>query len=636
MTTTTAPAPPAAPTARTPSLRRYGRMLGRYLQPQWRAAAALGLLLLGSIGLQLLVPQILRRFIDAASVAATDGRGIAAAMAAAPAWWAPGGLLGLALLFLIVALLTQLLGAGATYAGAAVGWTATNALRSDLARHCLGLDLGFHKTRTAGEMIERIDGDVTALSDFFAQFSVRVLGGLLLLVGILVVLWFENAWIGAALTLFTLLELAVLARTREVAVPATTLEREANAKLFGFVEERLAGIEDIRANGGGAHALHRFLVPIRTFFFHTRRAWMLRSVVWLSSYGLFVLGSLVTLGASIHLVTAGAITLGTGYMVFQYMVMLQAPIEQITQQMQQLQRAGASIGRVDDLLRTQSALAPGADRPLPDGPLEVRFDDVTFRYADAAPGTPPILDEVRLRLAPGRVLGLLGRTGSGKTTLTRLLFRFYDPDVGTVRIAGVPTVDVDLDVLRTRVGMVTQDVQLFQATVRENLTFFDRTIPDERLRAVLHQVGLGEWLAQLPDGLDTFVKAGGGNLSAGEAQLLAFARVFLKDPGLVILDEPSSRLDPATERHLERCVERLLRGRTAIIIAHRLETVERADEVLILEAGRVVEHGPRERLAADPGARYARLLAAARGRPAVDLRAGDGPEQVHPDLLELA
>ena len=629
MTTTTASASPTAPASRGPSLRRYGGMLGRYLRPQWRAASALALLLLGSIGLQLLVPQILRRFIDAASLSAVSGAGIDAAMLADPVWWAPGGLAGLALLFLAVALVTQLLGAGATYAGAAVGWTATNALRSDLARHCLGLDLGFHKTRSAGEMIERIDGDVTALSDFFAQFSVRVLGGMLLLVGILTVLWFENVWIGAALTVFTLLELAVLARTRAIAVPATTLEREANAKLFGFIEERLAGIEDVRANGGGPHALQRFLVPVRTFFFDTRRAWMLRSVVWLSSYGLFVLGSLVTLGASIQLVTIGAITLGTGYMVFQYMVMLQAPIEQITQQMQHLQRAGASIGRVDELMRTESALPVGAGRSLPGGPLEVRFEGVRFRYADAAPGTPPILDGIDLRLAPGRVLGLLGRTGSGKTTLTRLLFRFYDPNEGTVRLAGVPTTDVALDDLRARVGMVTQDVQLFQASVRENLSFFDRTVSDARLLAVLHEVGLDDWLAHLPDGLDTFVKAGGANLSAGEAQLLAFARVFLKDPGLVILDEPSSRLDPVTERHLERCVERLLRGRTAIIIAHRLETIERADEVMVLDAGRVAEHGPRERLAADPGSRYARLLAAGRGV--------DGErDRTHPDLLELA
>lgn len=628
MSTSTVHSTPAAP--RAPTLQRYGRMLGRYLRPQWRAAAVLALLLLGSIGLQLLVPQILRRFIDAASASAASGVGIAATMAADGVWWAPGGLPGLALLFLGVALATQLLGAGATYAGAAVGWTATNALRSDLTRHCLGLDLGFHKTRTAGEMIERIDGDVTALSDFFAQFSVRVLGGILLLVGILAVLWLENAWIGAVLTLFTLLQLVVLGRTREVAVPATALEREANAKVFGFIEERLAGIEDVRANGGGAHALHRFLTPLRSFFFDTRRAWMLRSVVWLSSYGLFVLGSLVTLGASIHLVTLGAITLGAGYMVFQYMVMLQAPIEQITQQMQQLQRAGASIGRVDELFRTESALPETPTRTLPAGALEVRLEGLRFGYADAAPGTPPILDGVDLRLGPGRVLGLLGRTGSGKTTLTRLLFRFYDPSEGVVRLGGVPTTDVSLGELRTRVGMVTQDVQLFQASVRENVTFFDDSVDDARVLAVLEEVGLAEWLASLPAGLDTRVKAGGGNLSAGEAQLLAFARVFLKDPGLVILDEPSSRLDPATERHLERCVDRLLRGRTAIIIAHRLETVERADEVMILDAGRVAEHGPRERLAADPTSRYAHLLAAGRG---IDDRGRRGP---HPDLLELA
>jgi ATP-binding cassette, subfamily B, bacterial len=603
-------APRATP---KPTTRRYGAMLARYLAPQWRAAALLAILLLGSIGLQLLVPQILRRFIDTASAAARGDAATAAAVAADPVWWASGGLAGLALLFLAVALVTQVLGAGATYAGAAVGWTATNFLRRDLARHCLALDLGFHKSRTAGEMIERIDGDVTALSDFFSQFAVRVIGGLLLLVGILVILSLENPAIGLGLTLFTLIEIAVLAKTREVAVPATQLEREANAKLFAFIEERLAGIEDVRANGGGAHALHRFLGPIRTFFFDTRRAWMLRSIVWLSTYGLFVLGSLVTLGMSIHLVSAGVITLGTGYMVFQYMIMLQAPIEQITQQMQQLQRAGASIGRVDELFGTRTRLAPGAERPLPDGPLDVRFSDVRFRYADAAEGAPPILDGISFRLAPGRVLGLVGRTGSGKTTLTRLLFRFYDPSAGTIALSGVPTVDASLGALRARVGMVTQDVQLFQASVRENLSFFDPTLGDARLLQVLDEVGLGDWVLGLPAGLDTPIKAGGANLSAGEAQLLAFARVFLKDPGLVILDEPSSRLDPVTERHLERCVDRLLHGRTAIIIAHRLETIDRADDVMVLERGRIVEHGERARLADDPASRYARLRSAGRG-----------------------
>ena len=197
--------------------------------------------------------------------------------------------------------------------------------------------------------------------------------------------------------------------------------------------------------------------------------------------------------------------------------------------------------------------------------------------------------DLSFALEPGQVLGLLGRTGSGKTTIARLLFRLYDPTRGTVapgrrRPARTPR----LRDLRRRVAMVTQDVQLFQASVRDNLTFFDRAIPDERiLRGDRASWSWATGSHALPPGLDTQLEAGGRGLSAGEAQLLAFARVFLRDPGLVILDEASSRLDPATEQLIERAIDRLLRGRTAIIIAHRLGTVQRADEIMILEDGRM-------------------------------------------------
>jgi ATP-binding cassette, subfamily B, bacterial len=595
----------ATPPTHPAPVRRYGALLGRYLAPQAGVAALLAVLLLAGIGLQLLVPQVLRRFIDTAT-----------AVAAGTVPEAGGTLLALAGVFLAVALGTQLLSGAATVLGAAVGWTATNLLRRDLVEHCLGLDMTFHAARTSGEMIERVDGDVTALSDFFAQFAVRVLGGLLLLGGILVVLWLENPWIGLALTVFTLAEVAVMIALRQVAVPATTREREAAAQVFGFVEERLTGIDDVRANGGGAHAMHRFIAVMRRFFHDTRRAWMARSVVWLTSYGLFVVGMLVTIGSSIHLVLAGTITLGTAYMVFQYLVMLQTPIEQITQQMQLLQRAGASVGRVDELLGQRSRLtvvAPDRARRLPSGPLEVRFEGVSFRYHDADPDAGPNLEAIDLTVPAGHHLGLLGRTGSGKTTLTRLLFRFYDPSAGRVLLGGVDARDVPLAELRRRVGMVTQEVQLFQASVRDNLTFFDADVPDARLIEVLHEVGLGSWFDALPQGLETPVRAGGANLSAGEAQLLALARVFLKDPGVVLLDEPSSRLDPVTERRLERALERLLHGRTAVIIAHRLETVERVDAVAVLADAHLVEHGRRKVLAADPTSRYARLRRAARG-----------------------
>jgi ATP-binding cassette subfamily B protein len=211
------------------------------------------------------------------------------------------------------------------------------------------------------------------------------------------------------------------------------------------------------------------------------------------------------------------------------------------------------------------------------------------------------------------VLGLLGRTGSGKTTFTRLLVRLYDPTTGAIRLGGRDLRDVPLAALPARVGVVTQDVQLFHAPVRDNVTLFDPSVPDERIAALLDELGLGPWLRALPEGLDTRLAPGGGDLSAGQAQLLAFARVFLKDPGLVILDEASARLDPATERLLERAIDRLLAGRTAVVIAHRPASVERVDRIAILEHGRLVEEGPRADLAADPSSRFGQLLQAGLG-----------------------
>src|SRR5690606_35375256 len=201
-----------------------------------------------------------------------------------------------------VAVVTQLLNAFATYVAAAVGWRATNHLREDLTRHTLDLDMGFHNSRTAGEMIERIDGDITSLSNFLSQFSVRVFGGLLLLVGILIALWVENALMGAALSGFVALELIVLTLTRRVGVPATRLEREASAREFGFIEERLQGLDYLRANGAGEYSMHRFEGVTRTVYHDTRRAWMLRSMVCMSSYVLFDVGLAITIGASIYLV----------------------------------------------------------------------------------------------------------------------------------------------------------------------------------------------------------------------------------------------------------------------------------------------------------------------------------------------
>jgi ATP-binding cassette, subfamily B, bacterial len=285
------------------------------------------------------------------------------------------------------------------------------------------------------------------------------------------------------------------------------------------------------------------------------------------------------------------------------MFMLLTPIEEIIEQMQALQKALAGLRRIGELFALRSKLPVGKNLALPPGALAVMFDQIAFAYQDKQ-----TLHDISFTLQPGQVLGLLGRTGSGKSTLTRLLFRFYDPNSGSIQLSGVNVRDIDLHELHRRVGFVTQEVQLVKGSLRDNLTLFDDTVPDERIFAVLHHLGLTAWMQTLTSGLDTEISSQGSSLSAGEAQLLAFARVFLKNPDLVVLDEPSSRLDPATERRLEQALDKLLLGRTVIIIAHRLETVQRADDIMILESGRSVEHDSRRTLLGQPHSRFYHLL----------------------------
>jgi len=402
-------------------------------------------------------------------------------------------------------------------------------------------------------------------------------------------------------TVFTGSALVILRRLMETSIPYFKESRQASAMLLGFLEERLAGTEDIRSSGSVPYVINRFYLRMRDILTKSRRAWLRGTMMWATTAGLLAIGNALAFGMGAYLLRRGIITLGIVYLFFHYTEMLRRPLEQITRQMQELQRASASISRVGDLLALESATTDGPST-MPAGPLSVQVDDVSFGYV----ADDPVLRGLSFDLAPGKILGLLGRTGSGKTTLGRLFVRFYDPTEGTIRLGGVDARDVPLADLRSRVGLVTQDVQLFHASVRDNLTFFDPAISDRRIFEVLDELGLAAWVRSLPMGLDTQI--GPRSLSAGEAQLLAFARVFFKDPGLVILDEASSRLDPATEQLVERAVGALLRGRTALIIAHRLGTVHRADEIMIIDDGRIIEHGDRVRLTADPASRFAALL----------------------------
>lgn len=576
----------------------YRQLLATYLKPQRGRVFWLSVTLLSGIGLQLINPQILRYFIDAA---VSGG--------------AQRVLVGAALGFMAIAILRQGLAMASTYWGEVVAWSATNALRLDLAEHCLNLDLAFHKAHTPGELIERVDGDVDALSRFFSQFVLQVIGNGLLVVGVLGVLWWEDWRAGLGLSLFALVALGILTRLQALAVGPWRTYRQISAEFYGFVAEHLGGLEDIRANGAVGYVMNRLYRILRRWLAAFHKARFTSTLLWGSTVGLFTLGNAIALALGAYLWNRNAITIGTVYLLFYYATLLQDPIERIREELEQFQQAAASFQRIQDLLSDQSQLRSEGQAVLPSGALSVEFKGVGFGYAEwrsggvgEREGGEYTLQNLTFHLPAGQTLGLIGRTGSGKSTLARLLLRLYDIQQGRIDLGGVDIAQVPLRALPQHIGMVTQEVQLFQTTVRNNLTFFDPHVPDDSILETLEALGLMPWLEALPQGLDTQLGADSGGLSAGQAQLLAFARVFLKDPGLVILDEASSRLDPMTEQLIERAVDRLLENRTGIIIAHRLKTVARADQILVLEAGRMVEYGDRATLLNNPRSRFAQLL----------------------------
>ncbi|WP_135551059.1 ABC transporter ATP-binding protein [Paenibacillus cymbidii] len=565
----------------------YTALLRRYLLEQRKRVLLLLLLLCAGIGLQLVNPQIIRYFIDRAQ-AGDDSRGLLIAAG----------------FFIGVSLLAQALAVCSSYLGETIGWTATNLLRGDVAVHALKLDMSFHKSHTTGAIIERVDGDINNLANFFSNFVVTLLSNLLLVVGILVLLFREGWMVGSVMLLFVVFALLSIRYVRRFAVPYWGRMRQMSSDFYGFLGEHLEGTEDTRANGASGFVMRRYFELLRRWLPLRIRAFLGWASMWITTIVVFAIGNAAAFAVTAYSWRHGMMSLGTVYMIFYYTELMAKPIEKIRTQMEDLQKADASIARVRELLDTRSAIADGPGATLPDGALSVAFEHVRFGYeADG-----DTLRGIDFRLPRGGVLGLLGRTGSGKTTLARLLLRFYDVSDGRILLEGVDIRTPKLEQVRHKVGMVTQTVELFQGTLRDNLTFYDDRIPDDRIRDLLGELGLGDWLRSLPGGLETPLESGGGGLSAGEAQLISFARVFLTDPGLVILDEASSRLDPATERKIEAAITKLLQGRTCIIIAHRLATIERADAILILDEGEIAEFGPRRELAANPASRYSRML----------------------------
>ena len=517
----------------------------------------------------------------------------------------PQALQLLVLLLLIAVLLRLGLQGIQTFNVQAVGQRLTARIRDDLFAHAMALSLRFHDRTPVGKLLTRLTSDVDALAEVFGSGAVGVLGDLVTLIVIAATMvtieWRLGLLLLVAQVPVTLGIIWLQGRYRK----ANYRVREELSQLNADLQENLQGLEVVQMFRRERRNSERFATTTGAY----RRA-VTGTILYDSAISAFIewvalvaVALVLALGGS--MVTAGVMGLGTLTTFILYSQRLFDPLRQLAERFTQIQGGLTAVERIGELLEEPIDIA---DRPQPlslgrspSQACDVVFESVSFAYRP----DEPILQDFSVRIAAGEHVALVGPTGSGKTTVIRLLCRLYEPQQGRILLDGVDIRDLPLASLRQRLGVVLQDTFLFSGTVADNLRL-DAPISRDQLERTCAELGLNPLLDRLSDGLATELRERGGNLSSGEKQLLAVARVAMRNPSVLVMDEATAFMDPSTEATLQRDLDTLLSGRTAIVIAHRLATVEAADRILVLQRGRLVEQGSHQQLRA-AGGLYARL-----------------------------
>ncbi|TWJ20499.1 ABC-type multidrug transport system fused ATPase/permease subunit [Micromonospora endolithica] len=488
-----------------------------------------------------------------------------------------------------------------------VSETALANVRVRAFRHVHDLSMLHQQSERRGSLVSRVTSDVDQITQFLQW------GGVILLVnlGQLVVttlVMFAYSWQLTLVVIAAFLPAVFVIRALQRRLAAAYgVVRQRTGTLLGTVAESVVGAPVIRAYGIAGRTSRRLDEAIDNQRQAQQKA--IRISILGSSVGELAAGVALAGVVVLGVVLGADRSLSIGEVTaFLFLVTLFIqPVQIATEVLNEAQNAIAGWRRVLDVLDVEPDVAdPGVQgRDLPSGPLDIRFAGVRFAY----PGGPPVLHDVEVEIPAKSRVAIVGETGSGKTTFAKLVTRLMDPTEGAVLLSGVPLDRVRFASLRSRVVMVPQDGFLFDATVAENVRFARPDLTDAQLTTAFTELGLADWLESLPSGLHTPVGERGEALSVGERQLVALARAYVADPDLLVLDEATSAVDPATEVRLQRTLDAVTRGRTTLAIAHRLSTAQGADEVIVVDRGRIVQRGPHDDLVRDPESIYGQLYA---------------------------
>lgn len=564
--------------------KKYADLIKRYLKGKKLNVIFLFFVMLINTELQLFAPQVVRDVIDGIVGEATRKQ-----------------ILTWLIIFFSVMILGEILKIIIAYVSSHIAWYATNGLRKDLLRRCLEqTEESIHNFKQ-GEILEIMDGDVQILVNFFSTLFVVVIQAMLLVMGTLLFIYFENSWIGIIETIFVCAVFILFGKIHNIAVPKWKKDREYAGHFYGYLGECIEAKEDIKANGEILYVMENLKKILEEWFPNHMKA----GIFGMTSYAMYIfivaMSYAIIFGGGAYFWKQGTITIGTIYLLYQYNQNLILPIQRLRNQIDDLQRVTASIERIQMLFEQPVEDKKGILLEC-DGGICVSVERLSFSYQKERKA----LKEISFSIEKNERLTIIGRTGSGKTTLVKLLTKMYPVTQGNILLNGVSISEIALKSVRSKIAYITQEVQIFEASLRDNITIFDKSVKDEQLVHFIYKLGLKDWFENLKDGLDTRINV--HILSEGQAQMIAMIRVFLKDAKLIILDEAYSNIDPLTESYIQKAMKNLCEKRTVVVIAHRLKTLEQTDRVLLMEDGNVGEYGKYSELKENPSSKLWQLL----------------------------